>query len=185
VVQATGYDPRDARPIQLESLYEGGLPPVRPVLTLPSQCVTLSQDLLEFEIVPQHCTARRLVILRNHSETATYEFVVDESSCVLCIDGLLSVSPTFGKIEPMGSVVLDFCFVADSQPIAFEENIKIMVREIIKNVSNRRGGVKHLLDRIKAKKVCKIAYFMLNVCLIHTISRPPPLSTRAWCLVPR
>eukprot|EP01034_Spumella_vulgaris_P021431 gene21431-27461_t len=152
VMQATGYDPRDPRPIQLESLYEGGLPPARPVLQLPSQCVILSHDLLDLEIVPQHCTARRVVTLRNLSETAVFEFVVDESSCILCIDGLLSVSPTFGKVEPCGSVVLDFCFVADTQPLAFEENIKIMVREIIKNVSNRRGGVKHLLDRIKSKK---------------------------------
>ena len=40
----------------------------------------------------------RVLMLKNSSASnAVVEFIVDESTCVLCMDGLLSVQPSYGK----------------------------------------------------------------------------------------
>ena len=69
-----------------------------PLLQISSQQVSLSQDLVDFGTVPALCTVRRMLVLRNLSATSACEFVVDESSCVLCMDGLLSVQPSYGSV---------------------------------------------------------------------------------------
>jgi hypothetical protein len=153
-IQVPGYDPRTDKPVRLESYYQGGLPPKCPLLTLPSQRLTLSEDLLDFRVVPQLCSARRITVLRNTSSTAAFEFVVDESSCNLCVDGLLSVRPLFGKLEPQDCVVLEFTFTGYSQSLAFNERIKLMVRELIKGAANKKSGMREaLLKKIANKKV--------------------------------
>lgn len=163
-IQAPAYDPRDAKPVLMESQYPGGIPPVQPILTLPNQKLTLSEDFLDFKIVPQLCTAKRITILRNTSTTAAFEFVIDESSCILCVDGLLSVRPLFGKIEPQESFVLEFTFAAYAQSMAFNERIKIMVREIIKGAANKKSGMREaLMKKIANKKV----RLLINVCNAH------------------
>jgi len=154
LIQAPAYDPRDTKPVLLESLYPGGVAPARPVLTLPTQKLTLSEDMLDFAIVPQLCTAKRITILRNTSATAAFEFVIDEGSCILCLDGLMSVRPLFGKIEPNESIVLEFTFAAYAQSMSFTERIKIMVREIIKNANSKKSGMREaLMKKIANKKV--------------------------------
>lgn len=163
-IQAPAYDPRDAKPVLLESLYPGGVPPVQPLLTLPAQKLTLSEDLLDFKIVPQLCTAKRITMLHNTSTTAAFEYVIDESSCILCVDGLLSVRPLFGKIEPQESVVLEFTFAAYAQSMAFNEGIKIMVREVIKGAANKKSGMREaLMKKIANKKVssCQMCLFYI------------------------
>jgi hypothetical protein len=36
-IQHTGYDPREAKPTLLESHYQGGVAPLKPLLKLPTQ----------------------------------------------------------------------------------------------------------------------------------------------------
>ena len=168
-IQAPAYDPRDPKPVLLESLYPGGLAPAKPILTLPAQKLALSEDLLDFHIVPQLCTAKRITILRNNSSTAAFEFVVDEGSCILCLDGLLSIRPLFGKIEPGESIVLEFSFAAYAQAMAFSERIKIMVREIVKNSVNKKSGMREaLMKKIANKKVPFFKYEALALPLEFT-----------------
>jgi hypothetical protein len=161
-MQAIGYDPREPKPVRLESHYQGGLPPRSPLLTLPSQKLILSEDLLQFEVVPQLCTARRMTVLRNTSTSAPFEFVVDESSCILCVDGLLSIKPLFGRIEPQEIVVLEFTFTAYAQAMAFDERVKIMVREVIKGTANKKSGMRDaLLKKIANRKVKRVGFLFL------------------------
>jgi hypothetical protein len=168
-VQIPAYDPRDKKPVRLESHYQGGMPPRNPLLTLPTQKLTLSEDLLDFRVVPQLCTAKRITVLRNTSTTAAFEFVVDESSCNLCVDGLLSVRPLFGKIEPQESIVLEFSFAAYSQSMAFNERIKLMVRELIKGAGKQKSAAREaLLKKIANKKVCaqilRLSLLFFRIC---------------------
>ena len=159
LVQVPGYDPRDPKPLRLECSYQGGVAPVCPLLTLPTQKLTLSEDLLDFRVIPQLCTARRITVLQNTSTTAAFEFVVDESSCVLCVDGLLSVRPLFGRIEPGESVVLEFAFAAYCQSLAFSERVKVMVRELVKGAGPKRSAAREALLKKIANK--KVLYFIL------------------------
>mmetsp|Transcript_1222 Transcript_1222/g.2003 ORF Transcript_1222/g.2003 Transcript_1222/m.2003 type:complete len:1340 (+) Transcript_1222:3-4022(+) len=158
-VQAVGYDPREKRPVLLESMYQGGVPPRYPLLTLPSQKVCLSEDLIDFSYIPQTCTSRRITLLTNSSPTSAYEFVVDESSCVLCVDGLLATNPLFGRIEPGESVVIEFAFSAFAQSMAFSERIKIMIREVIKGNNNKTSAARQaLLKKFAAKKTVSVPH---------------------------
>ena len=58
------------------------------------------------------------------------------------------VKPVFGKIEAGGSTTVEFIFKADCIPMIFEDNIKVMVREVINTTKRRqRKNVKVSLNR--------------------------------------
>ncbi len=155
-IEAEGFDPRTPKPIPFEHEYIGGRPPKVPVLEFPDRPVALQSDLIDFHIIPQEAVITRVFILNNFSATQSYEFAIDETSCSLCIDGLLTISPLFGKIEPRGKVLLQLTFKAYCQPLILngETSLKVMVREILKAANKSRGGTRQqLIDRIKSRKV--------------------------------
>lgn len=152
-LEAVGYDPREKRPVPYECEYIGGTPPPRPVLEFPERPLVLAADLVDFGLVAQLSTARRVFVLHNQSVTSAFEFAVDETSCSLCIDGLLAVRPLFGKIEPRGSVLVELILRPFCQSAVVAENLKIMVREVLKAANKSRGGTRQqLLDRIKSSR---------------------------------
>eukprot|EP01035_Chromulina_nebulosa_P022632 gene22632-29304_t len=51
-LEILGYDPRVTKPDLPGAIYDGGLPPVIPILQVPNQIVTLSQDQLDFGNIP-------------------------------------------------------------------------------------------------------------------------------------
>lgn len=152
IVKFEGYDPRGTKPLPYGATFAGGLAPTRPILKLPTQQVTLVEDLLDFNVVPQLCSTRRLLILQNHSPSSAYEFVVNISTCVLYQENILEIRPPYGKIEASSSFVIDVILKANAQPFIFNELVKIMVREIVRNAPSRKGGMRQsLLDKIKKK----------------------------------
>jgi hypothetical protein len=153
-LRVEGYDPRQPRPIPFVDQYIGGAPPREVVLTYPDKPIVIPQDFIAFHTIPQDSITRRILILNNVSNTAIYEFAIDETSSQLAMDGILQIKPVFGKIEPRGRVVVELTIQSYCQAILFEENIKIMVKEIIKHSNKSRGGTRQqLLDRIKSRKV--------------------------------
>ena len=67
-----------------------------PILQIPNQLLSISQDFLDFDIVPTLSINRRVLVLKNLSSNVV-EYIVDESTCVLCMEGLLSVQPSYGN----------------------------------------------------------------------------------------
>lgn len=155
LLKVPAYDPRLPKPLPPESSYLAGLPPSAPLLILPGQFACLSEDLVDFGLVPQYCRCSRLVLLRNLSHTSVVDFTVDDSSCSLMgprtafnqgtearHGGLLNVSPLYGRIDPGSHVVLEFNFDATCLPIIVLSRLKIHVREVIK-IGSRKHGSKH------------------------------------------
>jgi hypothetical protein len=152
-IEAVGYDPREVRPVRYETEYIGGVPPRIPILEFPEKPLVLHSDLIDYGIIPQECTVRRVFVLNNLSATQSYEFAIDETSSSLCIDGLLAVRPLFGKVEPRGTQIIELVLKSYSQSLIISENLKIMVREILKASNKSRGGTRQqLLDRIKSSR---------------------------------
>eukprot|EP00981_Chlorochromonas_danica_P008461 scaffold2193_cov179-Ochromonas_danica.AAC.40 len=159
IVKARGYDPRYPCPIPAERLYEGGLPPPRPILTLSKHMVKALEDEVDFSILPTRSTVHRLLSLVNNSPTNIFEFAVDESSCKLCHEGLVSIQPLFGKILPQGTVIINIQIQAYCQPRIIEDLVKIMVREVVRSTQRSRGGAKQaLIDKLKARKSVQTAH---------------------------
>lgn len=178
---AEGYDPRLPKPVLKESKYPGGLPPSMPLLQMPSQKITLSHDLLDFTVVPQHCTARCITVLRNTSPTTTCDYCVEEMSCDLLLDGLLSAIPMAGRIGPLQCAVIEFSFRALCSPMSFQDRCKIIIRDIIKGGSKKQSSMKEALLKKISKRVSytftlalgrDVAYLMLRILLylLHIIS---------------
>ena len=64
-LQGRGYDPRGPKPVIYGSNFSGGCPPITQLVILPGQVVTVSTDILDFEVIPQHSSVHRLLVLRN------------------------------------------------------------------------------------------------------------------------
>jgi len=151
---AEGYDPRRPKPAPKGSKYPGGLPPSMPLLQMPSQKITLSHDLLDFSVIPQHCTARCITVLRNTSSTTTCDFCVEEMSCDLLLDGLLSAKPMAGRISPLQCAVIEFSFRALCSPMCFQDRCKIIIRDIIKGSNRKQSSMKEaLMKKINKRTV--------------------------------
>ena len=160
---AEGYDPRQPKPVVKESKYPGGLPPSMPLLQMPTQKVTVSHDLLDFNIVPQHCTARCITVLRNSSPTTTCDYCVEEMSCDLLLDGLLSARPMAGRIGPLQCAVIEFSFRALSPPMCFLDRCKIIIRDIIKGSSKKQSSMKEALMKKIGSRVSYTVRLLLGV----------------------
>ena len=152
-VQVEGYDPRRPKPVPKESHRPGGVAPAMPLLQMPSQKVTLSHDLLDFSVIPQHCTARCITVLRNTSTTTTCDFCVEEMSCDLFLDGLLSAKPMAGRIGPQQCAVIEFSFRALCQSMCLLDRCKIIIRDIIKGSSKKQSAMKEALMKKINKRV--------------------------------
>jgi predicted metallopeptidase len=65
---------------------------------------------------------------------------------------LLEVQPSYGTLEPGEHVVMDFKLVANTQPLAIEDRVKIIVREMIRVGNKSKGGMNtKLLEKIRKK----------------------------------
>lgn len=147
VLHGQGYDIRHDRPPPPGSLRIGATAPTRRIVEIDSMA-SLSQDFVDFGVVPKTLSASRLVVLRNHSSSEV-EFSVDESSCYTMSIDTLTIVPDRGKIEPFGLVVLDVTLNAMCQPLIVNDRVKIIVQSVIKPVVKRGGGSRH--DKIKEK----------------------------------
>lgn len=127
----------------------------------------MTADSLDFGTIPQLCAAKRVTFITNTSATATYEFVVDESSCALCIDGLLSVQPLVGRVEAGATATIEFSFAGYAQAMVFtQERVKLMVREVIRGAGPKRSSARDaLMKKIKSKKVYSTNPSYCSICL--------------------
>ena len=158
-IKVKGYDPRKPKPVSFESNYIGGEPSIRPVLKVPEKPVYLFEDYVHFNLIPQRSRVKRILTLINDSATQSFDFAVDEPSCLLSIDGLLAVNPVFGKVEPKSRALIELTFQGFAQSMVFEDHIKIMIREIIKASNKSRGGTRQqIIDRLKARKVQEVEH---------------------------
>lgn len=154
-VRATGYDARLPKPVLNGEELIGAIPPVKKLLKV-STMASLSEDFINFSVVPKNATAHRMLVLHNDAPSEV-EFHVEVDSSYLLCEHLLSVFPTSGKIEPKSMTVLHFTFDAKCQPIIFNDRVKISVRGLtksaIKRVNSRHEKLK---DRLRSRKVFKL-----------------------------
>ena len=163
---AKGYDPREKvlvdnqifdRPSADRKPFPtifGEYPPTEQLITFPKQLASLSSDLLSLNFMPQGSKCSRLVVLRNLLAKESVEFSLDVDSCRLVQEGLLSIYPTSGKLEPNEFALIDFNFSLDTRSIALSDSVIFNVYEIIgKTGKTRRGGIpSKLLDRVLKKE---------------------------------
>jgi hypothetical protein len=159
ILRGSGYDPRLVRPVQQPALYAGGLPPSQAIVCDPEAAGALSHDRLDFGLVPQNCSGFRMTILRNQSAVNAMEFTVDDGSCYLMDAafgsrnegrGTVHVQPMYGRVPPLGHVVLHVSFNGATSPIAFEERITVLVKQVVISHAKKRGN--DALLKAKAKK---------------------------------
>lgn len=154
-VRITGYDPRDVHPFPYGSDFIGGIPPSTQLIAMSipkQQLATLSSDIISFNVIPQCSLVHRLLVFRNNTSTSSIEYFVDDRSCILMTDNLLEIQPSYGTLEPGEHVVMNFKLVANTQPLAFEEKVKIIIREMIKVGNKSKGGMNtKLLEKIRKK----------------------------------
>jgi hypothetical protein len=153
-IEVRGYDARGAYPTYIDSLYIGGKPPTSPILYKKLLPVVLVEDYVDFGHVPIQSTTHRICTLHNTNTITSYEFVIDETSCSLCVEGALAISPVYGKIPPGGRVCIDLKLAAYIHSAIYVDKLNITIREVVKITGRARGGAKAiLLERIKARKV--------------------------------
>jgi hypothetical protein len=156
IIHAEGYDPKLDKPLQIGEDFNGGLPPLVQLIKLPGQLAQLSTDLLNFNVIPQTCNTHRMLIIQNLSKSSSIDFIIDDSSCFLFGEGILTASPSYGLIEPNSIVVVNFKIIGICAPMNFYDCIKVTVREVIKSDKNKRAGISSrskLIDKIKSSKV--------------------------------
>jgi hypothetical protein len=149
-----GYDPRKERPYADGAFTPGGIPPRIPFITAPRQVATLSSDLVDYNVVPQCCSAHRMIILRNFLQNSPIEFTVEPKSGFFLSENILSVHPQSGALQPGEHVVLNFKLEANCIPMMLSDRVKITTREIIREPPQRRmaGSKTKLLEKIKSSK---------------------------------
>jgi hypothetical protein len=139
--------------------FPGELPPDNQLIKIPNQLVNLSQDLILFDKVPQHCTVHRLVIIRNINKLkpTDVDFNINEdNSSFLIRDGLLKIHPMKGVIEAGGQVLIHLTFHANSPPIIFDEKLRIICRESVKAMNRKKKPKKNIVfEKLQASKSVK------------------------------
>jgi hypothetical protein len=128
--------------------------PAIPLVIVPNQPVSFSTDIINFELVPQQCVSRRLLILTNILPASTVDVSIDVMESFLLKEGLLSVVPPSARLVPGEHVVFEFRFFGNSFPIIFNDRVKIWVRELVKDTGGRKtaGANARLLEKIRTKK---------------------------------
>ena len=144
-----GYDAREPKPVRIETKYLGGVPNNYQLLQIQKQFGKLSFDKLDFNIVPQYSTQSHLVLLQNESTANAIDFAIDDGTSTLFSEGLLQISPMYGRIDAGSHVVLQVKIIGNCQPLIFRERIKISVRELVKGATKKHHH--KLLDKIRKK----------------------------------
>lgn len=153
VLRARGYDPRLERPLADNALHIGSSPPLRRLVQVET-LAALSQDLMDFGVVPKGFQTSRLVVLRNHS-SQELEFAVDDSCSHLAEmgEGVLTVFPSSGVLPPLGLASIEVTVLANFPALLVQDRLKVVVQTLAKHVAKRAGGSRHdkLKDRIMSR----------------------------------
>ncbi|CAM9246985.1 unnamed protein product, partial [Ectocarpus fasciculatus] len=146
-VKGLGYYPRLPKPLVPRTGFKGALPPKRQLLDL-GHPMALSEDVVDFGIIPQKSEVTRVLILKNTSENKTYDYFVDDSTCALIDSGFLSVSPSYGRTGPGEAVVVHVMAKAEIYSTIIEERFFIVTQEVITAKKATRGN--RLKERLKS-----------------------------------
>ena len=147
MLKGRGYDSRKEKPLAENALHIGSTPPPKRLVQVET-LASLSQDLLEFGIIPKCFNASRLVVLRNHT-SQDLEFFIDSDCSYLSgiSEGILTVFPDRGMISPNGLVSLEVTILANFPALVILDRLKVVVRTVVKHVPKRTGGSRH--DKLK------------------------------------
>lgn len=148
-VKILGYYPRELKPLLPGTDFKGSLPPRRQLLDLGNP-IAVSEDVVDFGIIPQKAEVGRIFILKNHSETKTVDFFIDDASCALIESGFLTIYPSYGRTEPGDAVVIHVTAKADVCVSSIEERFAIVTQEVITAKKATRGN--RLKERLKSSR---------------------------------
>lgn len=148
-VKCLGYYPREPKPMVPRTDFNGSLPPRRQLLDLGNP-IAISEDVVDFGIIPQKAEVGRLLVLKNHSENKIVDFFIDDASCGLIGAGFLSVSPCYGRTAPGEAVVLHITAKADIYSTIIEDRFSIVTQEVISAKKSTRGN--RLKERLKSSR---------------------------------
>lgn len=164
IIRAQGYDTRLPIPLLPGEDYIGAVPPNKRLVDVPTMC-TVSEDYIEFGIVPVCFTSSRLIVLRSNNYTHDLEFKVDANLSYFQELGLLTILPTNGFISPGGLAVIELQICAALQPSLITDRIKIVVQACMKASNKRGGGSRHdkIKDRLKNTVKVKNWYILVRV----------------------
>lgn len=157
---ASGFDPRerylngdfiDKRDLMMSHVY-GLTPPSEQLITFKKQLAHISHDIFDLKFVPQNSKNNRMLMIKNLNAHDSVEFTIDSATCQLVADGLLSIYPLSGVLEPLEHTTVDFSFDLQTKAMCIIDRVKITVREIVKAAPRRRGVVpSKIIDRLLKK----------------------------------
>jgi hypothetical protein len=161
-LRGLGYDTRFQVPSLPGQDRVGANPPKMRLVELDTTC-TLSEDYIDFGIVPKCYKSSRLMVIRSNNPTHDVEFVVDDTLSYFKELNLLTITPSSGVIPPLGLAVIDIQFYAGLQPALITDRIKIMVQAIVKGAQKRANGSRHdkIKDRLKNARKVNLNHFNL------------------------
>ena len=105
-------------------------------LVIPALPVCLSIDVLQFGRVPYHSINRRLVVLKNKSETDTYSYIWN--TALPYSNAEINVSPVKGSLAPGEHQVCKMTFVSGSVTQILDMNVDCIVLNT--TLRNERDG---------------------------------------------
>ena len=153
-LRASGYDPRQPAPPLHGTDKVGGAPGAEQLVRLPNQLASLSSDRLDFDTVPQACSAHRLLVLRSCVGEQEVEYSLDDASSILVREGLVTVFPASGRVGPGEQAVIDVRLSANCRPQLVEDCLRFCVREIVKPSARRRApAASKAMSRVMSRKV--------------------------------
>jgi len=138
-LNCAGYDPRAEDP-HAESIprVELGLqPPPRQLLEVGTQLATLSVDRFVFGRMPMRSEYTRICVLKSNS-SLPLEFIIEKPLWLDSVgedelnltQGLISVYPSVGKLEPHGEQLIKVKVSAGFYPRVLNDTIAVSLREV-------------------------------------------------------
>jgi len=136
-LQVNGYDPRLDKPLPYGADFKGGIPACTQQLRIPGQIGYLSQDIINYGVVPQYSSSHRMIMLKNISEQEI-DFNFNDNTSYLLLLGLVSVYPSTGRIERGQHAMINVTVNAKNTcAFSFKHRIKVTVRECIPVLKRR------------------------------------------------
>ena len=154
---AAGFDPREKdlsgefvdRRDRDKPHIHGLTPPSEQLIMFDKQLAHISHDIFDLKLVPQNSKCNRLLLIKNLNEHDSVEFTIDSATSQLVADGLLTIYPESGLLEPLEQATIDLSFDFQTKALHILDRVKIIVREIVKVAARRRGAVpSKVIDRI-------------------------------------
>lgn len=139
-----GYDPTQGVPATPANTY-----PLNRSITLKEQLLTVSNDNIDFGVIPTRSVGHNLAIIRNNSPNSVV-IDIDLKGCSLFADGFLVVTPLHAKLNWREHCVIDIKIGGNSRPCMFHDKIIIVAREIIPNARGSRRAAVGLDRRINS-----------------------------------